>query len=85
MIEEAVSRGYIAVEWIDFWGMGTLQPKIIVEWAHKAINNQGLNHLIEPFYNNITRRLGIILKRELLEKEKYPKGIYYTLTMELQK
>jgi hypothetical protein len=85
LIENATSRGYFAAEWIDFWGVSSIDPNIIIGWAYDAIKNQGLKEVIEPYYNNVNNRLGIILNRSILEQNKIDNDTpFLTLSMELR-
>lgn len=63
LIENATKRGYSGAEWIDFWGVGGMDTKVIVKWANNIIKEQKLEKVIEPYYNNINHRLGISIKR----------------------
>lgn len=86
IVEDAVQRGYVASEWIDFWGVGSIDPPTTTKWAYDVINNQGLEELIEPYYNNVNHRLGIVLKRNVLEeKGMLKRGNFMTLPLELRK
>lgn len=86
MITQATNRGFVAIEWIDFWGVGIIDSQITIDWAYKVIYNQGMKDIIEPYYNNINHRLGIILNRTILQEKKLLKqGSFLTLPLELQK
>ena len=79
MMIKASKRGYSAVEWIDFWGVGGIDSKITIKWAYGIIKEQGLDTIIEPYHNNFNHRLGITIHRNLLGKQKM-----VALSMELQ-
>ena len=70
MLIKATERGYSAVEWIDFWGVGGIDSKITIKWAYGIIKKQNLDEIIEPYHNNVNHRLGITIKRKLLGKQK---------------
>jgi len=85
LIENATSRGYVAAEWIDFWGVGSVDPQTTTRWAYDVIQNQGLKGVIEPYYNNVNHRLGIVLNRTILEERNMLQpGCFLTLPMELK-
>ena len=67
LIVNASNRGYSAFEWIDFLGVGGINFKFAISWAYKVVKEQGLDNIIEPYYNHISHRLGITIKRNLLE------------------
>lgn len=69
LIKNATLRGYSGVEWIDFWGVGGMDTKIIVKWAYYIIKKQKLDNIIEPYYNNVNQRLGISIKRECFNEK----------------
>lgn len=86
IVDDAVSRGYVASEWIDFWGVGSIDPPTTIKWAYDVIRNQGMEEMIEPYYNNVNHRLGIVLKRDVLEeKNMLERGNFLTLPLELRK
>lgn len=63
LIQKASKRGYSGIEWIDFWGVGGINSDVIIKWAYNIIVEQELREIIEPYYNNINHRLGILIKR----------------------
>jgi len=63
LIQKASQRGYSGIEWIDFWGVGGMNSDVIIKWAYNIIVEQKLREIIEPYYNNINHRLGILIKR----------------------
>lgn len=63
LIQKASKRGYSGIEWIDFWGVGGMNSDVIIKWAYNIIVEQELREIIEPYYNNINHRLGILIKR----------------------
>ena len=79
LIENCTNRGYSGFEWIDFWGVGGINSEIIIEWAYEIVNEQKLDTIIEPYFNNINHRLGISIKRNFLND----KSLF--LPIELQK
>lgn len=86
LIENAISRGFVAAEWIDFWGVGSIDPQTTIKWAYDVIKNQGLKEIVEPYYNNVNHRLGIVINRSILERRNMmTKGRFLTLPMELRK
>jgi len=78
LIQNASKRGYSGTEWIDFWGVGGMNSDVIIKWAYSIIKEQKIESIIEPYYNNINHRLGILIKRC------YVKGKPKFLPMELQ-
>lgn len=85
LIEDATKRGFVAAEWIDFWGVGSIDPQTTIIWAYDVIQNQGLKGIIEPYYNNVSHRLGIVLDRSTLESyDMLQQGSFLTLPLELQ-
>jgi hypothetical protein len=86
LVENATNRGFVAAEWIDFWGVGSVDPQTTISWAYDVIKNQGLNDIIEPYYNNVSHRLGIVLNRSVLESQgMLSQGAFLTLPLEIQK
>jgi tRNA A58 N-methylase Trm61 len=86
LIEKAVNKGYVAAEWIDLLTVGIFDPETIIEWAYKVIKNQGLKGVLEPYYNNVNHRLGIILNRSVLKNKGLLKnGSFLMFPLELQK
>lgn len=86
LIEEATKRGFVGIEWIDFWGQGSIDTDTTIKWANTAIKHQELQNVIEPYYNNINHRLGLVLKRNVLqEKGLLKNGNFMSLPMEIQK
>ena len=67
-IEQAVERGFPAVEWIDFMGCGVMDKYTAINWAKDTIKDQNLEGTVEPYYNSCTKRLGIVLSRKALRK-----------------
>lgn len=80
LIETAVERGYVGAEWIDFNGIGGIDIDTCVNWVYGRIKEQKLECIIEPYYNNINQRLGIIIMRNKLKVNKKP----LCLPLELQ-
>jgi hypothetical protein len=86
LIEKAVKRGYTGVEWIDFLSAGALDTEEVIRWAYKVIKQQGLSNVIEPYFNNSTRRLGIMINRVKVKEHHLlsKKGQFYPLPLELR-
>jgi hypothetical protein len=84
MIDSAVNRGFFAVDWINFWGLGIIDTDLTIRWAYDCIKHQGMEDILEPFYNNSNHRLGIMLNRKILENEKIKNENFLVLSFELQ-
>ena len=37
LVQHAADRGYSAIEWIDFWGIGGINHKIVVKYLNCEI------------------------------------------------
>lgn len=86
MIENATERGFVAVEWITFEGISSIDMKMVIQWATKVIRRQGLKDIVEPYYNNQSNRLGICLLNSYLEKEgMLTESKFITLPLEIRK
>jgi len=68
LIQAATERGFNGIEWIDFWGVGGINIDMCVKWVYDIIKEQELYGIIEPYYNNINQRLGIIIIRNKLNE-----------------
>ena len=85
LLEISVNRGYSGFEWIDFLGCGVMDKNFAITWANKIIKNQNLEHIIEPYFNNSTWRLGIVLSRKVLKKHELLKeNTFIPLPLELR-
>jgi|SaaInlStandDraft_1057018.scaffolds.fasta_scaffold01301_6 hypothetical protein len=83
LINTATERGYNGIEWIDFNGIGGIDINICVKWVYERIEEQKLGDVIEPYYNNVNKRLGIIIIRNILKKINIEKNSI-CLPLELQ-
>lgn len=68
LIQDATERGFNGIEWIDFCGVGGINIDMCVKWVYDIIKEQELYGIIEPYYNNINQRLGIIIIRNKLNE-----------------
>lgn len=83
MFEDALKRGFIGFEWIDFKGLYITDVDYILNKGQRMLYEFRLEHILKPFYNSKNFRLGFILSSNSFLTHIKERD-YFCLPLELQ-